>query len=341
MLNALLALVSWYVYRRLSQGDPRRMRIAVAFVATIWFAALVVFEVASYIGTRGLFVNAVLLLAPFSVVVLAVILLRNGLQMLRKEGRSLGNSLSGLLGIALLALPVLGLWIPFALGTPGIGISLILLYGSAQVGISFLVFWTFWKLYMRRLLREDPDAVVVLGSGLIGGEVPPLLRSRLDRGRACYETVRGSGRQCMVIPSGGQGPDEPRSESAAMGEYLIGQGLDESDLVLEDHSRTTEQNLTYSRRAADEELARRDVEPSEHLLVVTNGYHVARAALLSRRVGVDADVTGARTARYFVPSAFLREFAAVMLMHRWWQVALAVPGLLAGGTFIVSALVSA
>jgi hypothetical protein len=32
-------------------------------------------------------------------------------------------------------------------------------------------------------------------------------------------------------------------------------------------------------------------------------------------------VLGAPTARQAVPSAFLREFAAVLVMHRWWHLA--------------------
>ena len=61
--------------------------------------------------------------------------------------------------------------------------------------------------------------------------------------------------------------------------------------------------------------------------MVTNGYHVPRTALLSRRIGVDADVAGAPTARYFVPSAYIREFIAVLRMHTVLNVVLATTGL--------------
>ena len=39
------------------------------------------------------------------------------------------------------------------------------------------------------------------------------------------------------------------------------------------------------------------------------------AAIASRRLGLNAHVVGSKTARYFVPSAFLREFAAVMKQY--------------------------
>jgi uncharacterized SAM-binding protein YcdF (DUF218 family) len=48
---------------------------------------------------------------------------------------------------------------------------------------------------------------------------------------------------------------------------------------------------------------------------VTSNYHVGRAALLTRRLQLDADVTGAPTAWAFLPGAFLREFLAALTLH--------------------------
>jgi uncharacterized SAM-binding protein YcdF (DUF218 family) len=64
-------------------------------------------------------------------------------------------------------------------------------------------------------------------------------------------------------------------------------------------------------------------------LVVTNDYHVLRAALLARAAGSDAQVVGSPTAAYYVPSAFLREYIAIMVEHRRLNVAavLTVAGL--------------
>lgn len=53
---------------------------------------------------------------------------------------------------------------------------------------------------------------------------------------------------------------------------------------------------------------------------------------------MDADVVGAPTARYFVPSAFIREFIAVVKMHWKLQLGIAVPGVLAGLAIIVMAI---
>ena len=63
-------------------------------------------------------------------------------------------------------------------------------------------------------------------------------------------------------------------------------------------------------------------------LVVTNDFHAFRAGIISREVGVVADVIGATTARYYFPAAVLREFVGVLartpLLHATIAVLLAV-----------------
>ena len=78
----------------------------------------------------------------------------------------------------------------------------------------------------------------------------------------------------------------------------------EARILVEDRARNTRENLIFSQELLP--------EPTTRVLVVTNTYHVFRAAMLTRDLGLDAKVVGSRTARYYVPSAFLREFAAVM-----------------------------
>src|SRR5699024_11439812 len=76
--------------------------------------------------------------------------------------------------------------------------------------------------YRWRPIRNAPKAIIVLGSGLIGGEVPPLLAARLDRGIAVHRDFNDAP---VIIPSGGQGSDEPRPEGMAMREYLLDNGI--------------------------------------------------------------------------------------------------------------------
>ncbi|UVY85063.1 YdcF family protein [Brachybacterium sp. NBEC-018] len=345
MVSAILAVGCWFWFRRVWEREPRRLLAAVLALLAGFFGLSAAVEVVTYlIPGAGLAVLLVAVLLPLSVFVLAGMLVRNGLRMRRREGRSLGNSLSLLVGAALFVLPPAAPLLMITLNPVAWGLALLILWGSAQLGVQFLVFYTFSALYERRPPRPDPDAVVVLGSGLIRGKVPPLLRSRLDRGRQAAEQIAARSVP-VLITSGGQGPDEPRSEGDAMREYLLGDaGYTSGEVLAETVSRSTEQNLRFSRRLADEHLAgEQEGARGRQLLVVTNGYHVPRAALLSRAVGVDADVVGAPTARYFVPSAYIREFIAVLRMHVVLNAVLAGTGLALAvlGALVIGSLGSA
>lgn len=156
-------------------------------------------------------------------------------------------------------------------------------------------------LYRWRPSRMAPEAIIVLGAGLINGKVPPLLAGRLQQ---AIDVHRHHAARPLIITSGGQGPDEPQPEGSAMRDYLIEQGVDSSQVVAETHSANTEQNLRFSRKLL--------TAPHSPVVVVTSSYHVFRAALLTRSLGLRAYVVGARTAWYYLPSATLREFIGVM-----------------------------
>ncbi|WP_161947224.1 YdcF family protein, partial [Streptococcus suis] len=71
------------------------------------------------------------------------------------------------------------------------------------------------------------DYVVVLGAGLIGNKVTPLLASRIDKGIAIYQKQPGS----KLIMSGGQGPDELIAEGQAMANYALEKGVPAEDIL--------------------------------------------------------------------------------------------------------------
>ena len=101
-------------------------------------------------------------------------------------------------------------------------------------------------------------------------------------------------------------------------------GVPDEEVVLEDQATTTEENLRYSKAL----LVERGL--TGHVVAVTNNYHVFRTAVLSRKQGLRMQVVGAPTAWYFVPSAFLREFVALMVRNPLVH-GLACAVLMAGG----------
>ncbi|MGW3991874.1 YdcF family protein [Amycolatopsis sp. NPDC004772] len=248
-------------------------------------------------------------LAALAVLVLPWALLANGVVMWRRERHSVANLLSLLAGIALLGVFTLAAVAVAAGAGPWIvaaALSLVLVAG--YFAFLFVALLAYSALYGRIGRRVRADAIIVLGSGLLGDRVPPLLASRLDRAAEC---LRGAAApDAVIVVSGGQGPGETVSEAAAMSAYLRAAGVPAERILLEDQAATTEQNLRYSVAV----LAAHDRAGA--VLAVTNNYHVFRTAVLSRRLGLRLNVVGARTASYFVPSAFLREFAALLAQYR-------------------------
>ena len=260
-------------------------------------------------------VLAIMVLAPFiGYPVLTIFLLINGIMMVRREQRSLGNLLSLILGIGFAILPfalplVTGLLERVAqegyVNPDLVGGLITYVFGVAMyVAFCFFVYLLASFLYRKVPGGLTADYVVVLGSGLIGTRVPPLLASRLDKG---IEVANAQNPPATIIPSGGQGPDEEISEAEGMARYLREQGIPEERIILEDRARNTRENLLFSQKLLP--------TPDTKILVTTNNYHVFRSAMLTRELGLNAHVVGSKTARYFVPSAFLREFAAVMKQY--------------------------
>jgi uncharacterized SAM-binding protein YcdF (DUF218 family) len=320
MILFLPAAVFGVLYIVSRRRDVRRLRNGVYLVAAAGCALLALaIEASRATPFLSTLVTLGVLAGLLLVGVLAVFLIGNGITMVRLEGVSLGNLLSLAAGVAIIVLPVLALVLasgatlsdlpPWG-SVSMVVLGVLLLFACGYATATFAAFGVYSLVYSRYRHTRTPAALVVLGSGLVRGEIPPLLRSRLDKALSIYRSTPAGVLPPILVPSGGRGPDEPRAEGAAMAEYLIEHGADPHDVHPETRSTNTRENLMFARevqRAAGREGG---------TLVVTNNYHVLRAALLARAIGSDAQVIGAPTAAYYIPSAFLREYIAIMVEHK-------------------------
>ncbi len=170
----------------------------------------------------------------------------------------------------------------------------------------------------------DKDFLIILGCGIRKDGTPsPLLRGRIDRALAFSRKQKEkTGKDLIFITSGGQGPDEVISESAAMKRYLLTQGVPEERIIEEDRSTSTFENMKFSKQKILETGKEGKVAFS------TTNYHVFRGGLYARRVKMRAVGMGAKTKWYFWPNAAVREFVGLLTEHRGKQ-ALIFGGLIA------------
>ena len=161
-----------------------------------------------------------------------------------------------------------------------------------------------YMLFLQTIPRKkDFDYVIIHGAGLLDGErVSKLLSDRLDK---AIEVYRKDPSPTKLIPSGGRGPDESISEAEAMKRYLLAKGIPQEDILMEDASTTTFENLKNSKQILESRPGRR------YTALVTSNYHVYRALRYCRKIGLKCTGIGSHVAFYYWPSALIREFIAI------------------------------
>ena len=111
--------------------------------------------------------------------------------------------------------------------------------------------------------------IIIHGAGLLDGEkVTSLLKRRIDKAVEAYHNSKNP--HIKIIASGGQGGDEKISEAQATLQTICLKRHDvpQDAIILEDQSRTTYENLLFSKELGEKLVAK------PQFLFVTNDYHV-------------------------------------------------------------------
>lgn len=290
---------------------PQRFRNSLLLMVTAGFTMLLI---AGFFGDYMAQALLVMFLACMVVLFLVpVLLIANGVQMIRREGTSLADLLSLILGIVI------------ALGEIATIVSVVgsdysgdirwwgkwaALIGCTVFYFSFLLLgFVLYTLFIQILPhRMKFDYVVIHGCGLLRGrEVSKLLADRLDKAIAVYEKCAV---KPMLIPSGGKGEDEEISESEAMTAYLLAHGIPQEHILQENCSTTTMENLSNSKELIES-------RPGGHkTALVSSNYHVYRCLSYANSLKWKCTGIGGHVAWYYWPSALIREFVALFSKGR-------------------------
>ncbi|MCR5746139.1 MAG: YdcF family protein [Lachnospiraceae bacterium] len=158
----------------------------------------------------------------------------------------------------------------------------------------------------------DNDFLIILGC-YIGnkGKLMPLLRSRLNRAiHFAWEQEIATGKAIKYIPSGGQGGDEVMSEGSAMSLYLLSHGAENYEILAEKESVNTYENMLFSKRIIDSQM------PDAKVSFITTNFHVLRSGMFAKKAGLNAEGIASATKWYYWPTGYIREFIAIVLMHK-------------------------
>ncbi|MGV0168195.1 YdcF family protein [Furfurilactobacillus sp. WILCCON 0119] len=311
VLLVFIIMMSMFVMRRPNFwiGSILSLSVLIFMIFLAWRLLLLVLNaVSSWSIIAGLILLAVIVLAFVAV---AIYFIWNTSVMSTREGRSFTGKLSAIFGVNLLIL------IPLFLGlisseTVVLKIIFAILFWE-DIFLSLLFFSYINYSALNQLLRQpkNVDYFIVLGSWSGRNDViPALLKGRVDNAIIHY---RRDGSSAKFVVSGGQGPDEEKSEAAVMAAYLRSQGIEDRDILVEDKSRTTLENMRFSKKLIDQDWSR---QQPPVIVFSTNNYHVLRASIYAKKAGLNATGIGSPTSFYFLPSALLREFVALLVLYK-------------------------
>lgn len=306
---AFLALLLFFIYRMIF--NPRSFYNAIIFM----FVLLSGYGfIITYTPFTAIFQIIGLLIFSFFIFIVPFLLIFNGIDLLRKEGMSLSHILPLLFGISIILGELSFLYTIWTQSnqhtiTP-LWFNLAYLYFGITIlfiCLAFLVF-LFYSLFLMILPKDrNFDYIIVLGCGLRNGLTPTkLLQDRLNKAIKIYHA---SWSPSKIICSGGQGIDEKISEALAMKNYLMSKDIPEHDILLEDQSTNTFENLANSQTIIQERQGRMLT------CVVTSNYHVFRSMIYSERLNFPITAIGSQVAFYYWPSAMIREYVAICKRH--------------------------
>lgn len=154
-------------------------------------------------------------------------------------------------------------------------------------------------LYARGSSEGPADAAVVLGAAVYMDRPSPVFEERIRHGVNLFRV----GRVPRLLMTGGRGPGDQLTEAAAARDWSLGQGVPEEVILLEEASRTTQENLAFAKPILEREGLRR-------VLIVSDPLHMRRAIAIARRLGIEAEPSPTPTSRYVGWGSWSRFLAA-------------------------------
>lgn len=148
--------------------------------------------------------------------------------------------------------------------------------------------------------------LIVLGAGLKGDIPSEVLKYRLNKAVKYFKENPDT----IFIVSGGQGKDELISEAEAMEIYLSERGIPIKNIIKEDKSTSTYENLKFSDKIIKEK------EITGDIAVMSNSFHMYRVKMISKKLNFPLKTVYAEIPAIVFPNYMLREYFAFFNEYR-------------------------
>lgn len=335
LISIIFFLIPFFIFLGIMVRDPRTLWSGASFfwmmICLAFSLLLVLSHYSDWLMEHKAVIGMLMFLCILAVIgvlafpaALIIVFFIEGIRMIRHEGLKLSNMLSMLFSILLygyLAVwPVIGNLKKNTWSTTLYAVISL----SAFYVLALLAMYSLSAILNLVHLKKsrNADYIVVLGAGILGTKVTPLLAARIDRGIELLECNPNA----VLLMSGGQGPGEDIPESEAMAAYALDHGVDADRILMEKQSVSTEENLRFSKELMEKEKPK--------IIIVTTAYHVLRALILAKQQGIRCVGFGAKTKWYFTLNALMREFAGYLRLT--WKKHALVIGIVAGILMILN-----
>jgi uncharacterized SAM-binding protein YcdF (DUF218 family) len=143
-----------------------------------------------------------------------------------------------------------------------------------------------WQ-YGRTDQAKVSDCIIVLGTAIEGDRPSPVFEQRLRHGIHLYQQNLAK----RIIFTGGFGPQQAHSEGQVAAHYAQQQGIPPSAILIEETSRTTQQNLAQARTLMEKHQLR-------SAIIVSDPLHMKRSLIMAKDLKIDAVSSPTPTSMY-------------------------------------------
>jgi uncharacterized SAM-binding protein YcdF (DUF218 family) len=164
---------------------------------------------------------------------------------------------------------------------------IVIIIMSALLFAAFLCFVASFIAYGSGAVPVKADAAIVLGAASFGDKPSPVFRERINHAVWLYR----NGLVKKIIFTGARDSSNEPAASTVASIYAEGRGVPIRDILGEDRSTTTEENLSCAR-----ELGVKN--GLKTFLIVSDPLHMKRAMMLSEDLGLAASPAPTPTTRY-------------------------------------------
>jgi uncharacterized SAM-binding protein YcdF (DUF218 family) len=158
--------------------------------------------------------------------------------------------------------------------------------------------------YGSKTVDTKADAAIVLGAAVWTNSVSPVFRERINHAIELHR----QGKISKVIFTGGHGSANEPTEAATARAYALANGVPAGDILIEQKSHTTYENVLYAKQLADANNIRK-------VLIVSDPLHMRRAMTMAADVGFEAYPSPTPTTKYQTWRTQLREIGRETMFY--------------------------